>query len=122
MKKDQGLYNGSSISGVVGCGPFGEGGLPGGTDKVCINPSVHSKTFPSVLDAFHGPFPGHKLPEPVEASGKARQSKLKSTIPMPVPPWCKAWGLWCHMFDTHSVVNLGSLMRLCLQKHKNLKN
>lgn len=107
MKKDQGLTKGSSISGVVDCGPFGEGALPGGTDKVCINPSVHSQTPCSVLDAFHGPFLGHKLPGPMEASGKARQSKLEESYTHASPTLVQGLRtVVSHLFDTHSVVNL----------------
>lgn len=61
----------------------------------------------------------------METSGKARQSKLKECYTHASPTLMQGLqGLGTvvvHIFDTHSVVNLGSLMRLCLQKHKKLK-
>lgn len=91
--------------------------------KFVISPSVHSQTPCSVLDAFHTPFLGHKLPGPVEASGKARESKLEQCYTHASPTLVQGLRtVVAHIFDTHPVVSLGSLMRLCLQKHKNFKN
>lgn len=75
------------------------------------------------LDASHGPFLGYKLPGPVEVSGKARHSKLEECYTHDSLTLVQVLRtVVAHMFVTHSVVNLSNLVRLCFQKHKNVKN